>query len=201
MKFIESLHGGFVYGTRVRALSSLLAQLIPRDARVLDVGSGDGLVAHLMMTLRPDIRVEGIDVLMRDHPLIPVTKFDGRAIPYPGRSFDVVMFVDVLHHTHEPMVLLREAARVTGKVVIIKDHTLEGLLAGPTLRFMDWVGNARFHVSLPYNYWPRQRWLEAFEALRLIVDPWIADLNLYPWWADWIFGRSLHFVARLTSAS
>lgn len=201
MNFVERLHGRFVYGKRVRVLSSLLAQLIPRKARVLDVGCGDGLVAHLIMTMRPDTQVEGIDVLIRDKSFIPVAKYDGRVIPYPDRSFDLVMVVDVLHHTLEPMVLLREAARVTSKAVIIKDHTLDGLLAGPTLRFMDWVGNARFHISLPYNYWPRQKWSQAFESLGLITDVWIQDLKLYPWGANWVFGRSLHFLTRLISTS
>ena len=53
------------------------------------------------------------------------------------------MFVDVLHHTDDPMVLLREAGRVASGFVLIKDHTQNGILAGRRLRFMDWVGNAR----------------------------------------------------------
>ena len=46
------------------------------------------------------------------------------------------MFVDVLLHTLDPMILLREAIRVARQTVVIKDHTLDGLLAGPTLRAM-----------------------------------------------------------------
>jgi hypothetical protein len=95
------------------------------------------------------------------------------------------------------MVLLREAARVARRAVVIKDHTLDGLLAGPTLRFMDHVGNARHGVALPYNYWPRRRWVEAFRELALEVEVWREDLRLYPRPADWVFGRSLHFVAKL----
>ena len=38
----------------------------------------------------------------------------------------------------------------------------------------------------------------AFEHLALEVDEWRTDLRLYPWWARWVFERSLHFVARLT---
>ena len=90
-----------------------------------------------------------------------------------------------------------EARRVARQAVILKDHTRNGLLAGATLRLMDWVGNARHEVVLPYNYWPRHRWLEAFDELGLRIDTWIKRLQLYPAPGNWIFGRSLHFIAKL----
>jgi len=105
--------------------------------------------------------------------------------------------VDVLHHTKDPMILLREAARVARKTVVIKDHILDGFFAGPTLRVMDRVGNARYGVSLPYNYWSKPKWLQAFDALRMEVGSWTTQLKLYPWPASWLLDRSLHFVARL----
>jgi hypothetical protein len=43
---------------------------------------------------------------------------------------------------------MREAARVANHSVVIKDHLLEGMFAGPTLHFMDWVGN-RGHDVVP----------------------------------------------------
>jgi hypothetical protein len=107
------------------------------------------------------------------------------------------MFVDVLHHTEDPMVLLRGAKRVGRKGLIIKDHLLDGFMAGPTLRMMDTVGNARFGVALPHNYWRRNQWFEAFKELNLVVQSWTSDLKLYPRSCDWIFGRKLHFVTRL----
>jgi hypothetical protein len=38
--------------------------------------------------------------------------------------------LDVLHHTDDANVLLREARRVTRRDVLIKDHRLNGFLAG-----------------------------------------------------------------------
>jgi SAM-dependent methyltransferase len=194
---IERIHGEYVYQRRIRVLSEHLAKLIPRAARVLDVGCGDGLLAHLILQKRPDLALRGIDVLIREHTHVSVNGFDGRVIPYADASFDVVMFVDVLHHTEDPTVLLREAARVASTTIIIKDHTRDGPLAGLTLRFLDWVGNARHGVVLPYNYWPQRRWCDAFDKLGLAIGVWMKDLGLYPRPANWIFGRSLHFIARL----
>ena len=83
------------------------------------------------------------------------------------------------------------------RAVLIKDHTRNGPMAEATLRFMDFVGNARFGVSLPYNFWCRKQWDEAIHELGLEVEVWRSRLGLYPQWAKWLFGRSLHFVGLL----
>lgn len=141
--------------------------------------------------------MRGIDVLVRPQTAIPVESFDGTHIPAADGSYDVVMFVDVLHHTNDPLVLLREARRVARQSIVLKDHTRNGLLAGLTLRFMDGVGNSRYGVALPYNYWRREQWQTAFRELGLIVEIWQRELGIYPAWANWLFGRSLHFIARV----
>jgi SAM-dependent methyltransferase len=197
MTLVDRIHESAVHPRRVQVLSERLAQLIPRQAHVLDVGCGDGLLDHLIAQRRADVCMQGIDVLVRTKTHIPVRPFDGSTIPYADASLDVVMLVDVLHHTEDPMVLLREAVRTARKAIVIKDHTRDGLLAEPTLRFMDWVGNARHGVNLPYNYWSRRKWVEAYQRLGLEVGVWLTDLRLYPWPASLVFDRSLHFIARL----
>jgi SAM-dependent methyltransferase len=197
MSLMERLHGDYVHSRRVRVLCDHLSQLIPSNGRVLDVGCGDGLLASLILERRRDAEISGIDVLVREKTKIPVKGFNGSTIPFPDKSFDVVMFVDVLHHTADPKLLLSEAKRVAAKAILIKDHRLNGFLARPTLRMMDWVSNAPHGVVLPYNYWSHQRWQEAFASLNLSVGFWKQDLQLYPNPANLLFGRSLHFISRL----
>lgn len=201
MSWFDRLHQGYVHSRRVDVLSDRLAALLPPSARVLDVGSGDGRVASSIRVLRPAVDIRGIDVLVREDSAIEVEAFDGATIPFPDESFDAVLLVDVVHHASEPMALLREAVRVSRQSLLIKDHTLEGWWAGPTLRFMDRVGNARHGVALPFEYWTRARWISAFETLGLSVVAWSDRLGLYPIPARWVFDRSLHFLARLDRTS
>jgi SAM-dependent methyltransferase len=196
MKSLDRVHGSLVHPRRVRVLAARLAAYLPRDARVLDIGCGDGLLAESILRNRPDVTINGVDVLVRPAARIAVSAFDGNALPHADGAFDVSLLVDVLHHTNDPRVLLREASRVA-RSMVLKDHTLKGWLARPTLRFMDWVGNSAHGVVLPYNYWTEPQWREALAALELRVVEWDEDLRLYPPLADWCFGRRLHFLARL----
>jgi SAM-dependent methyltransferase len=197
MGLIEAVHGRYVHKRRTLVLSDWCSRLIPLNSKVLDVGCGDGRLARLIAEKRPDISIRGIDVLQRNDAVIPIDTFDGKSIPYGEDSFDVVMFVDVLHHASQPMTLLREAVRVARHAIVIKDHLAEGSLAHLTLRVMDWVGNARHGVALPYDYWSLAKWHRVFDKLGLRINSWESNLKLYPFPADLILGRSLHFIALL----
>lgn len=197
MNTAERLHQAYGGNRRLEALARHLAPLLPERASVLDVGCGDGALDERIGGARPDVEISGIDVLVRPETRIPVTSFDGRAIPHPDDAFDAVVLVDVLHHCDDPEALLAEAVRVARRCVLLKDHIASGPVSRALLRFMDDVGNRRFDVALPHNYWEEPRWRDAFERLGLTVETWETDLRLYPGPLDWIFGGSLHFVARL----
>lgn len=200
MPALDSLHQRFVLDRRVRVIAGHLADAIPGDCRVLDVGAGDGKMAAELQRLRPDLQIRGVDVLVRPGTAVPVEYFDGAQIPVADRGVDVVMLVDVLHHTDDPLALLREAVRAAAVAVVVKDHDASGVLARRTLRFMDDVGNRRHGVRLPYNYWTRAEWRAAFAKLGLRPALWRDRLGLYPRPASWLFDRRLHFVARLERA-
>src|ERR1700756_4236809 len=106
-RFIDSVHEHYVAPRRARLLATKLAPLLPDNGRVLDVGCGAGEVSQAILKLRPDLEMEGVEVLARGEPTIKVTPFDGHALPFPDKSFDVVLFVDVLHHAEDPSQLLR----------------------------------------------------------------------------------------------
>lgn len=194
---LGTVHNKLVFNRRVRKLAAAVAERLPRDARVLDIGCGSGDLAALVMELRPDIRIEGIDVLVRPGTAIPVTEYDGRHIPFADDAFDAAMVIDVLHHTDDPAAVLAEIARIAPQV-IIKDHLRDGFAAGATLRFMDWVGNAAHGVRLPYNYLSHRNWKAIWDDLQLGASAFTSRLALYPRPFSWLFDRRLHFVAVLS---
>ena len=93
-----------------------------------------------------------VNIAARPNPHILVSEFDRIHLPFENEFFHVVMFVDVLHHTDDLAILLWEAKRVARKAVVLKNHSMNSVLAGTTLKAMEWVGNAHHGVVLPYNY-------------------------------------------------
>jgi ubiquinone/menaquinone biosynthesis C-methylase UbiE len=195
---LGQIHERVVFNRRVAVLGEALGALVEAGSDILDVGTGDGQIASLVAAAAPGTTVRGIDIMARPTSHIPVDIFDGQTIPHPDKSFDIVSFVDVLHHTDDPVVLLKEAARVARKAVILKDHFSENGVDHTTLRFMDWVGNAPHGVVLPYNYASRAEWAEWYAEAGLEIETVSTDVPLYPAPFSMIFGRGLHFVARLT---
>ena len=195
---LDTVHGGWVHQRRVEVLSRHLAEVMPEDVDVLDVGCGDGLIGSLIQTHRPDVSVRGIDIAARGTTHIPVDEFDGMSIPLDDDGVDFVMLVDVLHHADDPHVLLSEAARVARRAVVLKDVTPLGPGSDLTLRFMDWVGNARHGVPLPYLFWTQAQWRSAFADLGLSVDVVRRRLGLYPMPWNLAFEKRMHFIVRLT---
>lgn len=197
-KSIGQVHKKFVFNRRVRVLVQKIGAMLPPQSSMLDVGTGDGQIAKMIGEQQNGTQVQGIDIMKREVIHIPVKLFDGITIPMDNNSIDVVTFVDVLHHTDDPQILIREASRVARKAVIIKDHLSENLLDHGTLRLMDWVGNAPHGVVLRYNYAPRKDWDHWFADAGLSTEVFQTAIPLYPAPLSWVFGRKLHFIARLT---
>ena len=97
--------------------------VLPRgDERTLDVGTGAGALA---LALAPYVReVVGIDptpellALARERAgaadNVQFVEGDGRELPFPDFSFDLVGTLRTLHHVRRPELLVAELARVTG---------------------------------------------------------------------------------------
>jgi ubiquinone/menaquinone biosynthesis C-methylase UbiE len=200
LSWIARSHRALVFGRRTRVIADALAPLIPSEARsVLDIGCGDGTIAGLLAERRPELAIEGVEVIPRPTCQIQCRPFDGSQLPFPDQSFDVCLFVDVLHHTTDVTQLLREAARVARSHVVLKDHLSETSFDHATLRAMDWVGNRPHGVTLTYNYQSLRQWEQHFASCGLQATQLSTVLPLYPFPFSQLFGRRLHFVAQLTS--
>lgn len=200
MSLFDRVHDGYVHRRRTDVLAQQIAALVPPDASVLDVGSGDGLIARKVLDRRPDLRLRAVEVLVRPDQHVPVEQFDGRSLPFPESSFDAVTLVDVLHHADDAVALLGEASRVSRGIVVVKDVMAEGALSTQTLHLMERLANAAHGISIPDTFWTREEWDAAFARLGLTVELWQGHLGLYPFPASLVFERRFHFVARLNGA-
>jgi SAM-dependent methyltransferase len=188
---------------RVRTLAEHLASLLPETDSLqgLDVGCGSGEVAQSVQQLRSKLTFQGIDVLVRPQTQIPVRQFDGLNIPFPDRSFDFIMLVDVLHHADDAATLLAECVRVSRQFILIKDHYCNSKWDDLRLQLMDWVGNRSYGVALPYNYLSTQQWEQLYETRGISPARTLEKLNLYPDPISLIFDSNLHFISRLDITS
>jgi SAM-dependent methyltransferase len=200
LSLVEQVHGHAVFGRRARVLADSLAARIQPGASVLDIGCGDGTIALLLLNRVPEASVKGIELAPRPNCKIECAAFDGSTIPHPTASFDICMFVDVLHHLPDwsaIQALVSEASRVSRRFLLIKDHLAENRLDFKTLQFMDWVGNRAHGVVLPYSYQRRAWWNQCFASTGLVVRDWQDRIPLYPFPFSGVFGRKLHFIALL----
>lgn len=191
------LHDRGILHRRVTALATAIAPLLPKAARVLDVGCGDGLLDQALLAIRPDLRIDGVDVLVRGGTPILVREFDGERLPFGDGEYDVAMAIDVFHHAANAGALMGEMTRVARRSLVIKDHFLHGLPSELILRAMDWVGNSRHGVRLPFSYWSEAEWRGAWDRCRIRPVSIIRHLHLYPFPMSLIFERDLHFIAVL----
>ena len=198
VRLLGKVHGKLVHKRRVAVLAERLAAMLPTSTTLLDVGCGDGTIADLISQKVSGLAVTGVEYAPRSSCVIPCTGFDGAHLPFPDKSFDGCMFVDVLHHSRDPLSILRDASRVCRDFILIKDHVAENALDHFTLRLMDWVGNRPHGVVLPYAYLSERQWETLYGDVGLTEQKVDRAIPLYPAPFSFIFGRKLHFVSLLT---
>lgn len=108
------------------ALARLFGRWVPRGARCLDVGCGDGRTSGLWLLGR-GCSYLGVDI---SEPAVEEAKAlglqaqlidDAASLPIPDAAYDVVVSVEVLEHLFLPLEALTEMARVLrpGGVLIV----------------------------------------------------------------------------------
>jgi len=179
----------------VQAVQSMLPD---GPVSILDVGCGNGIIATQLKQRQPEISIQGIDVVMPADCGIPVSLYDGHSIPFKDAAFDVVLCIDMLHHSTEPKRILKEAVRVARHWVIIKDHLAESWWDRQLLTFLDWVGNIGSGVPMPYNFLSRFQWQTLFTELELIEVTRQDRFRYWFWPVSVVIDRHIHFAVKLS---
>ncbi len=128
---------------RARQKNALIAPLFGGSLSgksVLDLGAGDGYVGEdLARRFGADVHL--MDVVDFNRTGLPMQTYDGSELPFPDRSFDVVLLVFVLHHCKDSETTLKESLRVARERVVVLESVYERAFDHRLLRFLDRVAN------------------------------------------------------------
>ena len=114
-----------------RRTAADVARAAPRDATVLDIGTGPGVLLMELAKRRPDLRLTGVD-LSEDMiaaaarnlgDTAAVRTADVAELPFDAEAFDLVVSSFSTHHWENPETGAAEAARVlrTGGRFLVYD--------------------------------------------------------------------------------
>src|SRR3989344_2883624 len=157
---------------------------------ILDLGCGDGRVGDIISKEQPrqvilsDVYEHG-NIANIKLPFVRINQ--SKKIPFPDDSFDTVLLLTVLHHSDDPLVVLREARRVTnseGRIIVLE--SVYGVKSYGNLNnehqrlvniFFDHFYNRIIHysnfkenkVNVPFNFRTPEYWNSIFKKEKLTV--------------------------------
>ncbi len=101
---------------------------IKKGSKILDWGCGTAIVGK---TFQDFFQAElfGVDVQDVRTVKIPFKITDGKNLSFPENSFDVVLINYVLHHSKDPISVLKEAKRVARDKIVIYEDLPEDILS------------------------------------------------------------------------
>lgn len=100
-----------------------IARVIPKGSEVLDVGCGNGFIAHHLSAML-GTNVIGIDVMDTTEAPIDYRRYEREQFPIERNSVDAVLLCYVLHHAQDAGLLLKEVRRVLrdgGLAIVYED--------------------------------------------------------------------------------
>lgn len=139
-----------------------IARVIPPEAAVLDVGCGNGYIAHHLSAMLGQ-SVIGVDVMNTTEARIDYRRYDGKHFPVEDKSVDAVLLCYVLHHAQDVRAVLDEARRVLrddGLVIVYEDIPRtwwdKGVCWFHNRQWKDRTGPCTFRVE--------SEWIELFDS-------------------------------------
>ena len=151
----------------LRNILQLIEPYLKKDGRILDLFPGLGSTSHALKTLGY-YNVVSLDTTDSIH------SFDGLNIPFPDKSFRVVLALCCLHEVFYTDELLAEMARV-GQIVIVVEHVIQSPFQCYSIPFSESVTSWHF-TNHPHNNLADHVWKSKFEAAGLtLLREWELD--------------------------
>ncbi len=153
-----------------------VADVIPPDTQLLDVGCGNGYIAHHLNALLTE-RVTGVDIGESSKARINYLPYNGKHLPVDDASYDGVLLSYVLHHVQDIHLALGEVRRVvrTGGFVVIYEDIPKNLWDKVPCGIHDRMWRSR---SGPCTFRRPSEWVELFASYGLEV---VSEKSISRW--------------------
>jgi SAM-dependent methyltransferase len=160
---------GHVLAKRLKIQAEMLGDHIGPGEMVLDVGCESGHLCKFIAEMH-GATATGIDV--HDERSVPIDFriFDGKSIPFADNAFDHVVLSFVLHHSSDPMALIKECRRVARRSVIAFEDLPETRFARMLSSIHVWLFNVSFRLESGGDYRMALRWL-GDNAAKVVETP------------------------------
>jgi ubiquinone/menaquinone biosynthesis C-methylase UbiE len=143
-------------------LDDLVAGFAP--SAVLEVGTGEGVIAQRLAARWPAAQVVGLDLPDEDLAAgwsgrdVAGLYADVAALPFPDDTFDLVLAIEVLEHVPDPDAALRELRRVSRTAVVasVPREPLWRVLNLARGKYWADLGNTPGHC----NHWGKQAFVD-----------------------------------------
>ena len=195
-------HARSFMSTIYRRFAKKAAGITTTGNRVLDIGTGNGLLPIELIKARPDWQITGIDIseemltLARENAAkaglsgkIVFQKTSAEVLPFPDGGYDIIVSNASLHLWEDPLKIFSEIGRVTapGGSLLLWDN-LRVPSFYPFFNLIGWI--------IGMNGEQRRLWLKAIRSsyntgeiktilkqsalkdARVTINPWLLELEI-----------------------
>ncbi len=142
---------------RASTIASNLAQHVDSRHALLEIGAGKGRVARALHQAT-GVDIELVDVVDYNETELLLRLYDGRQLPFDDCSFDYSLLIFVLHHTPDPLIVLREALRVSRLGLLVVENHVAGPVRRPITRIFDSIPHFQHGVPICYHTMTIDEW-------------------------------------------
>ena len=144
-----------------------LLPFLNKGEKLLEVGAGNG--ALLVLLGNEGMKMQSLDIADKSlFKEVNVTVYDGEKFPFSDKQFDVCQLITMLHHTTNAEELIREAKRVSNRIMVMED-IYESSFQKYITWFTDSVVNWEFYGH-PHTNLTDLEWKQLFERNGLTVE-------------------------------
>jgi alpha-1,6-mannosyltransferase len=144
-----------------------LLPFLTKDETVLEVGSGNGALSVLLGN--EGMKMQLLDIADKSlFEEIKVEVYEGEKFPFSDKQFDACQLITMLHHTTNAEELIREAKRVSNRIIVMED-----IYESPFQKYFTWftdsVVNWEFYGH-PHTNLTDVEWRELFQRNGMKVE-------------------------------